>query len=38
MMAEARRLGITTDDVLEAIHAVASTPAAAHTATQGDQP
>ena len=37
MMAEARRLGITTDDVLDAIRAVASTPAAAHAATPGDQ-
>ncbi|HWM22536.1 MAG TPA: GntR family transcriptional regulator [Ilumatobacteraceae bacterium] len=38
MMAEARRLGIATDDVLDAIRAVASTTAAAHTVTAGDQP
>ena len=41
MMAEAQRLGISTDDVLEAIRAVASTStstaATTHAMTPGDQ-
>lgn len=37
MMTEAQRLGIPTDDVLEAIRAVASIPATTHAMTPGGQ-